>query len=144
MNLASTAFSREQSVETFQARFIPVLRCKTCHWLLLPFRGDIQPRKIPLGLLQKGVLYLGGRGGGGLFRIIDNRAIVGHSVPQFMTLFHTETCDFPHPFSHPASRGDGEEWKKETNWEERVGDAWYKKPLLFISANPGVGKFLIG
>ena len=86
----------------------------------------------------------GGGGGGVLFRIIDNRAIVGHSVPQFMTLFHTETCDFPHPFSHPASRGDGEEWKKETNWEERVRDAWYKNPLLFISANPGVGKFLIG
>ena len=64
--------------------------------------------KIPLGLLQKGVLYPGGV----LFAIIDDRAIVGHPVPQFMTLFHTETYNFPHPFSHPASRGDGEKWKK--------------------------------
>ena len=52
-------------------------------------------------------------GGGGVpFGIIGDRAIVSRPVPQFITLFHIKTCDFPHPFSHPASRGDREKWKK--------------------------------
>ena len=34
--------------------------------------------------------------------------------------------------------------KRERNWGERVGDACYKNPFLFISADAGVRKFQIG
>ena len=40
--------------------------------------------------------------------------------------------------------GDGEEGKKEGERRERVRDAFYKNPLLFIAAGAGVRKFLIG
>ena len=38
----------------------------------------------------------------------------------------------------------GGEGKRERDWGERVGDACYKNPLLFISTDAGVRKFLIG
>ena len=34
--------------------------------------------------------------------------------------------------------------KRERNWGERVGDACYENPFLFISADAGVRKFQIG
>ena len=34
--------------------------------------------------------------------------------------------------------------KREGDWGERGRDACYKNPLLFISADAGVRKFLIG
>ena len=40
--------------------------------------------------------------------------------------------------------GIGRKGKRERDWGERVGDACYKNPLLFISADSGVRKFLIG
>ena len=40
--------------------------------------------------------------------------------------------------------GGGGEGKRERDWGERVGDACYKNPLLFISTDAGVRKFLIG
>ena len=40
--------------------------------------------------------------------------------------------------------GIGRKGKWERDWGERVGDACYKKPPLFISAGAGVRKFLIG
>ena len=40
--------------------------------------------------------------------------------------------------------GIGRKWKRERDWGKRVGDACYKNPLLFSSANAGVRKFLIG
>ena len=40
--------------------------------------------------------------------------------------------------------GIGRKGKRERDWGERLGDAWYKNPLLFISADAGVCKFLIG
>ena len=40
--------------------------------------------------------------------------------------------------------GDREEGKREGDWGERERDACYKNPLLFISADAGVRKFLIG
>ena len=45
-----------------------------------------------------------------------------------------------------ASKGVGnrEEEKKEGDWEERVRDACSKNPLLFITVDAGVRKFLIG
>ena len=40
--------------------------------------------------------------------------------------------------------GIGREGKRERDRGERVGDACYKNPLLFISVDAGVRKFLIG
>ena len=41
--------------------------------------------------------------------------------------------------------GDKEEGKKgKGDWGERVRDAFYKNPLLLISAVAGVRKFLFG
>ena len=40
--------------------------------------------------------------------------------------------------------GDGGKGKREGDWGERERDACYKNPLLFISADAGVCKFLIG
>ena len=40
--------------------------------------------------------------------------------------------------------GDREEGKKKGERGERVRDACYKNPLLFIAAGAGVRKFLIG
>ena len=37
----------------------------------------------------------------------------------------------------------GRKGKREGDWGERVRDACYKNPLLFISADAGVRKFLI-
>ena len=54
---------------------------------------------------------------------------------------------FVHQFASRRSRrreGIGREWKRERDWGKRVGKACYKNPLLFISANAGVRKFLIG
>ena len=37
----------------------------------------------------------------------------------------------------------GRKGKREGDWKERVRDACYKNPLLFISVDAGVRKFLI-
>ena len=38
----------------------------------------------------------------------------------------------------------GRKGKRERDWGERVRDACYKDPFLFISKDAGVRKFLIG
>ena len=54
--------------------------------------------------------------------------------------------DWNFPYSMCSGRGEeiGRKGKRERDWGERVGDACYKKPLLFISADAGVRKFLVG
>ena len=61
--------------------------------------------------------------------------------------FHPSRCLHRLALHSQCSRrreGIGRKGKRERDWGERVGDACYKKPPLFISAGAGVRKFLIG
>ena len=61
--------------------------------------------------------------------------------------FHPSRCLHRLALHSQCSRrreGIGRKGKWERDWGERVGDACYKKPPLFISAGAGVRKFLIG